>query len=219
MSKAILGFKLGMSQIFDEDGRVIPVTVIQAGPCLVTQLKTMEKDGYEAVQLGLKEVKEDRLSKPRLGHLAKRGLPPLRYLREFRMPTGDLAVGGEVRADIFERGDRADVTSIAKGKGFAGVIKRHGFAGGPASHGSHFHRAPGSIGQAASPSRVFKGTKGPGRMGGGQATVLNLRVVKVQADDGLILLRGGVPGPDGGLVMVRQSVRTPLRKNKRAGME
>ncbi len=207
MSKGILGVKLGMTQIFADDGKVVPVTLIQAGPCVVTQIKTEQKDGYDAVQIGFGEVKESKINRPELGHLASKGLKPLRYLKELRMPAGDLKVGDEFAADIFAEGERADVIGISKGKGFAGVIKRHGYSGGPGGHGSHFHRAPGSIGQAASPSRVFKGTRLPGRMGGRQATVLNLEVVKVRLEDDLILLRGAVPGPTGKVVLVRQSVR------------
>ncbi len=207
MSKGILGVKLGMTQIFAEDGKVVPVTLIQAGPCVVTQIKTEKTDGYEAVQIGFGEVKEGKLSSPEQGHLSTKGVKPLRYLKELRMPAGDLQVGAELKADIFEEGDRADVIGVSKGKGFAGVIKRHGYSGGPGGHGSHFHRAPGSIGQAASPSRVFKGTRLPGRMGGKQATALNLEVVKVRPEDDLILLKGAVPGPAGKVVLVRQSVR------------
>ncbi len=215
MRKGILGVKLGMTQIFAEDGKVVPVTLIQAGPCVVTQIKTEKTDGYEAVQIGFGEVKESKLTSPERGHLAGKGIKPLRYLKELRMPAGDLQVGAELKADIFAEGDRADVIGISKGKGFAGVIKRHGYAGGPAGHGSHFHRAPGSIGQAASPSRVFKGTRLPGRMGGKQATVLNLEVVQVRPDDDLILLRGAVPGPTGKVVLVRQSVRGAGKGSKK----
>ena len=214
MSKGILGIKLGMSQIFSSDGKAVPVTLIKAGPCVITQIKTSKKDGYDAIQIGFGEIKNSRVNAPARGHFVAKGLTPMRYLKELRCSSEDYKVGMELKADVFSEGDRADVIGISKGKGFAGVIKRHGFAGGPASHGSHLHRAPGSIGQCATPSRVFKGKKLPGRMGGGQVTALGLEVVKVRLEDNLILIKGCVPGAKGNVVLVRDSVK---RKARSAG--
>lgn len=204
--KAILGEKLGMSQVFMED-MVVPVTVIKAGPCVVTQLKVKEKDGYEAVQLGYGELDPEKVNRPMNGHFKKGNCAPQRRLAEVRLDPADYKTGQKIRADVFSEGDRADVTGISKGKGFAGVVKRHGFHGGPASHGSRFHRAPGAIGQCATPSRVFKGKKLPGRMGGERVTALNLRVVRVDKNKDLLLLQGSVPGPRGSFVLVRESVK------------
>lgn len=196
MVKGILGKKIGMTQIFDEDGRVIPVTVVQAGPCVVVQRKTSESDGYDAVQIGLVEPRPMRkANRPRSGHFAKAGIPPTRYLAEVPMEAGDEAAPGDaVLVEIFQENDTVHVNGISKGRGFQGVIKRHGFSGGRATHGSMFHRAPGSIGQAAYPAKVFAGQKMPGQMGNKRVTVKNVRVVKVDPERNLLFLKGGVPG-------------------------
>jgi large subunit ribosomal protein L3 len=201
---AILARKLGMTQAFSpEDGRVQRVTVLEAGPCHVTAIRTAERDGYDAVQLAFGPVKESRLTKGELGHLRKAGAPPLRHVAEFRDEAGELQVGEEVKVDVFEPGQRVKVSGISKGKGFQGTIKRHNFGRGPASHGSHNIRAPGSIGASATPSRVFRGLRAPGRMGGGRVTQRGLEVVRVVPEDNLLLVRGAVPGPKGGVVEVR----------------
>jgi len=207
MSDGILGKKIGMTQVYAEDGEAIPVTVVQAGPCVVVREKTVEQDGYQAVQLGFGEVKPKRLNKPLLGYFAKQNVPPRRYLREIRPDNPEkYKVGQEVRvADIFAVGDKVTVTGTSKGKGFAGVMKRWGFAGGPATHGSMFHRAPGSIGSAAFPSRVFKGMKMAGRMGGKRVTVRNLEVVDILSERDLMLIRGAVPGSPGSLLIIKKS--------------
>jgi large subunit ribosomal protein L3 len=199
----ILARKLGMTQRFGDDGRVERVTVLQAGPCPVTGIRTADRDGYDAVQLAFGDVREKRLSKPELGHLRKAGAPPLRRLAEFRGEAGELKVGDQVRADVFEPGEVVKVSGTSKGKGFQGTVKRHNFSTGPKSHGSHNVRQPGSIGASATPSRVFKGIRGPGRMGGGRVTQRGLEVVEVIAKDDLLLVRGSVPGPRGGIVEVR----------------
>jgi large subunit ribosomal protein L3 len=206
MTKAILGEKLGMTQIFKED-LVIPVTVLKAGPCVVTQVKVPEKDGYEAIQLGYGDVKPDRVNQPMKGHFKKANSEPQRFLAEVPLSTTDYKPGQKVKVDIFAEGDRADVSGVSKGKGFAGVVKRWGFAGGPASHGARFNRGPGSIGACATPSRVFKGKKMPGRMGTDNVTVQNLLVVGVDHERDLLLLRGAVPGPRGSLLVIRESVK------------
>ena len=207
--KGLLGAKLGMTQIFDENARVVPVTVIQAGPCTVTQVKSPERDGYAAVQLAFGEIKPKRVTKPRAGHFAKAGVEPRRHLVELR--TGDAAdytLGQTLAADVFAAGDRLDVVGVSKGKGFAGVMKRHGFKGLGASHGTERkHRSPGSVGACATPSRIFKGMRMAGHMGHQRVTVLNLEVVKVDPDRNLVLIRGAVPGPKRGLVMLRSSVK------------
>jgi large subunit ribosomal protein L3 len=200
---AILAKKLGMTQRFLDDGRVERVTVLEAGPCHVTGIRTEERDGYDAVQLGFGAVKEKRLTKGELGHLKKAGAPPVRTLAEFRDEAGELQVGDEVRVDVFEPGQMVKISGVSKGKGFQGTIKRHNFSRGPASHGSHNVRAPGSIGASATPSRVFKGIKGPGRMGGQRVTQRGLEVVEVIADRNLLLVRGAVPGPKNATVEVR----------------
>ncbi|MDD5747794.1 MAG: 50S ribosomal protein L3 [Actinomycetota bacterium] len=205
--KAILGKKLGMTQLFVGDV-VVPVTVIKAGPCHVTQLKSNEKDGYEAVQLGYGDVKEARVNQPMKGHFRKAGTMPLEILAEVPLNPQEFKVGQKILADIFHEGERADVTGVSKGKGFSGVVKRWGFSGGPASHGSTFHRAPGSIGQCATPSRVFKGRKLPGRAGGARVTAQNLEIFRVDSERNLILVRGAVPGPKGSLVVLRESVKS-----------
>ena len=209
MSKAILGEKLGMTQLFKGD-LLIPVTVLRVGPCVVTQLKSKEKDGYEAVQLGFGEIPREKVEKkvnmPMQGHFDKAKCPPQKYLAEVALDPGEFKVGQRLTVD-FAEGDQTDITGVSKGKGFAGVIKRHGYSGGPASHGSRFHRAPGSVGQCATPSRVFKGKKLPGRMGGDKVTALNLKVVEVDKDKSLMMVRGSVPGPRGSIVLIRESVK------------
>lgn len=207
--KGILGIKVGMTQIFAEDGKVVPVTVVKAGPCKVVQRKTDEVDGYEAVQLGLVEDRPLRnVSKPRRGHFEKNGVDPTRRLVEFTVEADDPAqAGDEIMATIFAEDDYVDVVGTSKGRGFQGVIKRHGFGGGRATHGSMFHRAPGSIGQAAWPSRVFPGVKLPGRMGGKRITVKNVQVVKVNEEENLIYLKGAVPGARNSYVALRPAKR------------
>jgi large subunit ribosomal protein L3 len=200
---AILAKKLGMTQRFTEEGRVERVTVLEAGPCPVTGIRTHETDGYEAVQLAFGAVREKALSKGELGHLKKAGAPPSRHLVEFRDEAGELTVGDTVTVENFEVGQQVKVAGTGKGKGFAGTIKRHNFHAGPKSHGSHNVRAPGSIGASATPSRVFKGIRGPGRMGGGRVTQRGLTIVELIADQNLMLVRGAVPGPKGTTVEVR----------------
>ncbi|RMG01171.1 MAG: 50S ribosomal protein L3 [Nitrospirae bacterium] len=199
----ILGKKIGMTQIFDEKGKVIPVTVIEAGPCTVVQVKTTDTDGYDALQLGFDEIrKEKRVNRPMMGHFKKAGSKPYRLLREFRM--SGLNVGDQVTVEQFKKGDRVSVSGLSKGKGFQGVMKRHGYGGGPGSHGSMFNRAPGSIGSSAFPSRVWKNKGMPGRMGGKRVTVKNLTVVDIRPEQNLILLRGAVPGHKGSYVELRK---------------
>ncbi len=209
--KAILGEKLGMTQVFEgEDARAIPVTVLKAGPCRVVQIKRPETDGYGAIQIGFKDVPRKRMTKPLAGHFDKAGVPPLRHLVEVRVDDVDqYQIGQEITvAEIFEKGQKADVAGVTKGKGFAGVIKRHNFAGQGSSHGVHkVHRAPGAIGACATPSRVFRGKRMPGRLGAERRTVLNLDVVDVDADRGILLLKGAIPGPNGGVVLVREAVK------------
>jgi large subunit ribosomal protein L3 len=200
---AILAKKLGMTQRFLEDGRVERVTVLEAGPCPVLGIRTHDADGYEAVQLGFGAVREKALTKAELGHLKKCGAPPLRHVVEFRDQAGELTVGDEVTVENFEVGQVVKVSGVSKGKGFQGTIKRHNFHAGPKSHGSHNVRAPGSIGASATPSRVFKGIKGPGRMGGGRVTQRGLTIVELIPGDNLMLVRGSVPGPKGSTVEVR----------------
>ncbi len=203
----IIGRKLGMTRIFGERGRVIPVTVIEAGPCYVTQVKSEETDGYNAVQLGFDETKEKRVTKPVLGHLKKAGVKPLRVLREFRdfELDDEVQLGQEIRVDIFKEGDKVSVTGYTKGRGFAGVVKRHGFGGGPKTHGqSDRWRAPGSIGQSSFPSRVLKGLRMAGRMGNTRVTVKNLEVVKVDPENNLLVIKGAVPGAIKGIVTIRK---------------
>lgn len=204
MTNGILGKKLGMTQVYDSEGRLIPVTVIEAGPCYVAQIRTRERDGYEAVQLAYDEIPERKLTKPELGHLKAAKLPACRVLREFKK-TGDVQVGQVVKVDIFSNGDWVDVEGTSKGKGFQGVIKRHHFRGGPESHGSMFHRAPGSIGSSSFPSRVWKNKRLPGHMGARRVTVQRLRVIETRPDENLLFISGAVPGATGGLVVVRKS--------------
>ena len=195
MKKGIIGRKIGMTQIFDEKGNVIPVTVIEAGPCVVAQVKTVETDGYNAIQLGFGEVKDKHINKPEAGHFAKAKLANKKHLREFRLEDiSNYKVGDEVKLDIFEAGERIDVQGTSKGKGFQGVIKRHGQHRGPMGHGSMYHRRPGSMGSTTTPGRVFKGKKLPGHMGSQTSTILNLNVVKVDADKNVILVKGSIPG-------------------------
>jgi large subunit ribosomal protein L3 len=200
---ALLGKKIGMTQVFQEDGRVERVTVVEAGPCHVTGIRTHERDGYEAVQLAFGEVAEKRLTKGELGHLKKADAPALRHVKEFRDEAGELQVGETVTVEAFEKGQMVKVSAVSKGKGFQGTIKRHNFSRGPVTHGSHNVRAPGSIGASATPSRVFKGIRGPGQMGNKRVTQRGLTVVDVIADQNLLLLRGSVPGPKGGTVEIR----------------
>ncbi len=200
---AILARKLGMTQRFRDDGTVDRVTVLQAGPCHVTAIRTEERDGYEAVQLAFGEVKPKHLTRAQLGHLKKADAPPLRHVREFRDEAGELMVGEEVRVDVFEPGMRVKIAGVSKGKGFQGTVKRHNFSRGPVSHGSHNVRAPGSIGASATPSRVFKGIRGPGRLGGKRVTQRGVEVVEVIAGENLLLVRGSAPGPKNGIVEVR----------------
>jgi large subunit ribosomal protein L3 len=200
---AILAKKLGMTQRFTEEGRVERVTVLEAGPCPVTGIRTHEIDGYEAVQLAFGSAREKALTKAELGHLKKADAPPMRHLAEFRDEAGELTVGDTVTVEAFEVGQTVKVAGKGKGKGFAGTIKRHNFSAGPKSHGSHNVRAPGSIGASATPSRVFKGIRGPGQMGGGRVTQKGLTIVELIPDENLMLVRGSVPGPKGGTVEVR----------------
>lgn len=207
---AILGTKLGMTQVFDEQARAIPVTVIKAGPCRVVQIKTEETDGYNAIQISFREVKPGRVNKPEAGHYAKAGVAPARHLVELRVEDpGAYTVGQEIRiADVFEPGTKADVSGVSKGKGFAGVMERHNFSGQGGSHGNHKkHRAPGSIGACATPARVFKGMRMAGRLGGERVTTLNIDIVGVDGERDLLLLGGAVPGPKGSVVLVREAVK------------
>ena len=208
MQKAILGRKLGMTQVFTEDGTVIPVTVIEAGPVTVTQLKTIENDGYKAVQVGYEDAKEKHVNKPEKGHMDKAGVSYKRVLKEFRFDEGvEYNLGDEIKADVFAAGDKIDVTGISKGKGFAGTTKRWGTHRGPMSHGSGYHRGVGSMGACSTPSRVMKNKKLPGHMGVEQVTVQNLDVVKVDAEKNLLLVKGAVPGPKGGLLTIVNTVK------------
>ena len=208
MKKAILTTKVGMTQIFNEDGVLTPVTVLQAGPCVVTQVKTVENDGYSAVQVGFNDIREKLVNKPKKGHFAKAGVAPKRFLKEFKFSDAEsYAVGQEIKADIFAEGDKIDATAKSKGKGFQGAIKRHGQSRGPMTHGSKFHRHAGSNGSATTPGRVFKGKKMPGHMGAVKVTVQNLEVVRVDADKNLILVKGAVPGPKKSLVVLKESTK------------
>ena len=208
MKKAILGTKLGMTQIFAEDGKVIPVTVVKAGPCTVIQTKTVETDGYESVVVGYGEVKEKALNKPMKGIFAKANVAPKKYLREFRLEdVSALSVGDEIKAEVFEAGEKVDVSGISKGKGFAGPMKRWGLHRGPMSHGSGYHRGSGSMGACSNPGRVMKGKKLPGHMGVVKVTIQNLEIVKVDTENDLILVKGAIPGNKGGLVTIRNSVK------------
>ena len=207
--KAIIGRKVGMSQIFDEKGHVIPVTVIEAGPCVVTQKKTSEKDGYEAVQLGYEDIREAKLSKPELGHLNKAGVSPKKYLREFDLDNAsELELGAIIKADTFKSGDFVDVTGTSKGHGYTGVIKRWNASRGRMTHGGGpVHRHAGSMGSCSTPSRVFKGKRLPGHLGAERVTIQNLKVVKVDAENNLIAIKGAIPGPKGSVVCISDSVK------------
>ena len=208
MKKAIIGKKIGMTQIFNENGKMIPVTVVEAGPCVVVQKKTTEKDGYEAIQVGFGEIREKLVNKPAKGHFAKAGVSLRRTLKEFKLENAsEYEVGQEIKADVFAVGDKVDVSGISKGKGFQGVIKRWNAQRGPMSHGSKFHRAPGSMGASSDPSRTFKNKRMPGHMGSVNTTVLNLEVVKVIPEKNLILIKGGIPGPNKGTVVIKDTVR------------
>jgi large subunit ribosomal protein L3 len=208
-TKAIVGEKVGMTQIWDDQNRAIPVTLVRVSPCRVVQVKTPDHDGYSAVQVTFGSVKPSRLNKPELGHFAKANVEPGKQLVELRLDdAGSYTVGQEIKADIMTAGERVDVTAVSRGKGFSGVMKRHNFSGLGASHGAHkVHRAPGAIGACATPARVFKGTRMAGRMGHQKVTVLNLEVVEADADRDIILLKGAVPGPRGGLVLIRNAVK------------
>ena len=208
MKKAILTTKVGMTQVFSEDGVLTPVTVLQAGPCVVTQVKTVENDGYSAVQVGFGDIREKLVNKPKKGHFAKAGVIAKRFLKEFRLEDAEsYTLGQEIKADVFAAGDKVDATAKSKGKGFQGAIKRHGQSRGPMAHGSKYHRHAGSNGSATTPGRVFKGKHMPGHMGAVRVTVQNLEVVSVDAEKNLILVKGAVPGPKKSLVMLKESVK------------
>jgi large subunit ribosomal protein L3 len=206
MTKGLIGRKLGMSHVYAENGNMIPVTILEVGPCFVSQVKTIEKDGYASVQLSFGKVRETQLTKPEAAHLAKNNLAPMRYLKEFQV-SGDSApsAGSELKiADIFKNNDVVKITGMSKGKGFQGVVKRHGHAGGPQAHGSRFHRHPGSMGANSTPSRVFKGVKLPGRMGGLKSSIKNLKVVKIFEDKNILLVSGSIPGPEKSIVTIEK---------------
>ncbi len=208
MKKAILTTKVGMTQVFSEDGVLTPVTVLQAGPCVVTQVKTVENDGYSAVQVGFGDIREKLVNKPKKGHFAKAGVTAKRFLKEFRLEDAEsYTLGREIKADVFAAGDKVDATAKSKGKGFQGAIKRYGQSRGPMAHGSKYHRHAGSNGSATTPGRVFKGKHMPGHMGAVRVTVQNLEVVSVDAEKNLILVKGAVPGPKKSLVMLKESVK------------
>ena len=206
MKKAILAKKVGMTQIFNEAGELVPVTVLQAGPCVVTQVKTIENDGYEAVQVGFEDIREKLVNKPVKGMIDKAGVSYKRYVREFKL-EGEYSVKDEIKVDVFEAGDKIDTTAIAKGKGFQGAIKRHGQSRGPMAHGSKFHRHQGSNGACSDPSKVFKGKGMPGHMGSKQVTIQNLEVVRVDVENNLLLVKGAVPGPKKSLVTIKETVK------------
>ena len=209
MSKGLIGKKVGMTQIFDEKGMIIPVTVIEAGPCVVSQVKTVETDGYNAIQLGFGEVKSSKVNKPKAGHFAKANVEAKKHLREFRCEEpAEVKVGDEVKADVFAQGEKVDIQGISKGTGFQGVIKRHGQHRGPMGHGSMYHRRPGSMGSTSTPGRVFKGKKLPGHMGVQKITIQNLEIVKVDMDKNVLLVKGSVPGPKGAILKIKTSVKT-----------
>jgi large subunit ribosomal protein L3 len=208
MTKGILATKVGMTQIFNEDGVLTPVTVLQAGPCAVTQIKTIDNDGYSAVQVGFVDKREKLVTKPQKGHFEKAGVAPKRFVKEFKFDNAEeYTVGQEIKADIFAVGDKIDVTATSKGKGFAGAIKRHGLHTGPKTHGSKYHRHAGSNGACSDPSRVFKGKKMAGRMGAEQVTVQNLEVVRIDVENNVILVKGAVPGPKKAMVTLKETVK------------
>lgn len=209
MSKTLIGRKVGMTQIFDEQGKVIPVTAIEAGPCTVVQVKTVETDGYNAIQLGFGDVKEHKVIKPVKGHYTKVNLTPKKHLREFRVDSvAEVKVGDELKADTFVAGDKLDIQGTSKGKGFQGVIKRHGQSRGPMGHGSMYHRRPGSMGSTTTPGRVFKGKRLPGHMGHVTVTIQNLEVVRVDLDKNVVLVKGSVPGANGAILKLKTSVKS-----------
>ncbi|MDK2918783.1 MAG: large subunit ribosomal protein [Candidatus Petromonas sp.] len=206
--KGIMGRKIGMTQVFDEDGNVIPVTVVEAGPVYVTQIKTEENDGYKAIQVAYEDRKSKRVNKPLKGHFNKAGVTPKKYMKEFEIEDENAySIGQELKADVFQAGEKVDVIGISKGKGTQGPIKRHNQGRGPMSHGSKYHRGPGSLGASAHPSRVFKGQKMAGRMGNERVTVQNLEVVRVDADRNLLLIKGAIPGPKGGVVTIKEAIK------------
>lgn len=208
MKKAILATKIGMTQIFNEDGVLTPVTVLQAGPCVVTQVKTMDNDGYSAVQVGFTDKREKLVNKPLKGHFDKAGVSYKRYVRELKLDNAEeFSVADEIKADVFEAGEKVDATAVSKGKGFQGAIKRHNQSRGPMTHGSKFHRHAGSNGSASNPSKVFKGKKMPGQMGSKRITIQNLEIVQVDMDNNLLLVKGAVPGPKKSLVTIKSSVK------------
>ena len=209
MKKAILTTKVGMTQVFSEDGVLTPVTVLQAGPCVVTQVKTVENDGYSAVQVGFGDIREKLVNKPKKGHFAKAGVTAKRFLKEFRLEDAEsYTLGQEIKADVFAAGDKVDATAKSKGKGFQGAIKRHGQSRGPMAHGSKYHRHAGSNGACSDPSKVFKGKHMPGHMGNVQVTVQNLEIVRVDTENNLLLVKGAVPGPKKSLVTIRETVKS-----------
>ena len=208
MKKALLGKKLGMTQIFNKDGKVVPVTVIEAGPCTVVQVKTKDADGYDAIQLGFGNVKAKKVTKPAQGHFKKANVEPKKHLREFRLEEISYNVGDELKADVFTAGEFVDITGTTKGKGFQGVIKRHGQSRGPMGHGSMYHRRPGSMGPTSTPGRVFKGKKLPGHMGRTTVTIQNLDVVRVDMDKNVLLVKGSVPGPKGAILKIKAAVKS-----------
>ena len=209
MKKAILATKVGMTQIFNEDGVLIPVTVLQAGPCVVTQVKTEENDGYSAVQVGYADKRENLVNKPMKGHFEKAGVSCKRFVKEFKLDNAaEYELGQEIKVDVFEAGDHIDATAISKGKGYQGAIKRHGQSRGPMAHGTKYHRHAGSNGAASDPSKVFKGKKMPGQMGNKQITIQNLEVVRVDAENNLLLVKGAVPGPKKSLVTIKETVKS-----------
>ena len=213
-TRGLLGAKLGMTQTWDENNRVVPVTVVQAGPCVVTEVRTSASHGYDGVQIAFGDIDPRKVTKPLRGHFDKAGVTPRRHLLELRTAdASEYTLGQEIKAEAFEAGERVDVSATSKGKGFAGVMKRHGFGGLRATHGVHKkHRSPGAIGACATPSRVFKGMRMAGQFGNQRTTVLNLEVVQSDPERGLLLVKGAVPGPNGGLVMVRSAVKTPLKR-------
>lgn len=208
MKKAILGRKVGMTQIFDENGKIVPVTVVEAGPCVVVQKKTADRDGYDSIQVGFGDIREKLVNKPKKGHFAKAGVGIKRFVKELRLESAaEYSVGQEIKADVFAAGEKVDVSGVSKGKGFQGTIKRWNGHRGPMSHGSKFHRSVGSMGGSSDPSRTFKNKKLPGHMGAENTTVLNLEVVKVMPERNVILIKGGIPGPNKGIVVIRNSVK------------
>jgi len=209
MNKGLIGKKIGMTQVFDEKGKVIPVTVIEAGPCVVSQVKSNEVDGYTAIQLGFGNVKENKINKPEKGHFSKVNVMPKKHLREFKVDSNnELKVGDELKVDIFSAGEKIDIQGTSKGKGYQGVIKRHGQARGPMGHGSMYHRRPGSMGPTSTPGRVFKGKKLPGHMGVQTITIQNLEIVKVDLDKNVLLVKGSVPGAKGAILKIKSSVKS-----------